>query len=206
MKEKSQILLIITHPFLMAVYAFIYVLFGMDFALYEWSNALLILAYFAIALVILPLITLFLMYKMNVFKSWLMETKEDRIYPLIVMTLFYGITFWMLNDKPLFYMMKMVLVMGFAISIVSLLINFFWKISLHTLGLGSLMGFFFVLSILFMKPLWLPLILIVLVAGFVGMQRLYVKAHNPAQIYVGFIVGFSVSVLVFMLQYVMMLI
>lgn len=71
-------------------------------------------------------------------------------------------------------------------------ISIFWRISLHTIGMGGLLGFFFEL-ILHMHGTSIPLLLfpfLVVAAGLVGTARLYLQAHTPIQIFVGYIVGF----------------
>lgn len=73
------------------------------------------------------------------------------------------------------------------------IISFFWRISLHTMGMGGLIAI--QCSLLFIGSPFsniairlLPIIIII--AGLVGSARLYLEAHSPAQIYVGYVVGF----------------
>jgi len=43
------------------------------------------------------------------------------------------------------------------------------------------------------------LIVSILIAGFLASARLYTKAHNTAQVYLGFILGFLVMLLVILI-------
>ena len=60
------------------------------------------------------------------------------------------------------------------------------------LGIGGIVGVLFSLNILFGGLLQL-IILSVLFAGVLGVARLNEKAHNHAQIYTGFLVGFLIE-------------
>ena len=77
--------------------------------------------------------------------------------------------------------------------LVATIITFFWRISLHTIGMGGLLGFFTEMMITqaFDKSIMIPVFMLtVIIAGLVGSARLYLEAHTPAQIYAGYAVGF----------------
>ena len=77
-----------------------------------------------------------------------------------------------------------------------LLINLVYKISLHTLGWGALVTTIVIISIRLGIPL-LPFILItILLSGIAGYARLKQNAHNAAQVYLGYIAGVCVVILI----------
>lgn len=75
--------------------------------------------------------------------------------------------------------------------IVGAIINAFWRISAHMMGIGGVMGT--AMSVCFnvnkQNPFLLFMVLFIL-AGCLGVSRLYLGRHTPAQIYAGFIAGF----------------
>jgi membrane-associated phospholipid phosphatase len=77
---------------------------------------------------------------------------------------------------------------------ITLVISSFWRISFHTIGIGGILGLLFYLQVfqeLTYSSLAFTLIPItVITAGVIGSARLYLNAHTPSQIYVGYIVGF----------------
>jgi len=88
--------------------------------------------------------------------------------------------------------------MGMAILVLlAMVINLFWKISIHTLGIGSVSGTFFGISILLQTNLFPLIAALILLSGVVGWARLRLNAHNEAQVYTGFAVGFFVMVVLF---------
>lgn len=72
----------------------------------------------------------------------------------------------------------------------SLIITFYWKISIHMVGIGGLAGGLLAFAFMLGLDIHLLMSLIFAVAGLIGVARLYLKAHNPAQVYAGFMLGF----------------
>ena len=73
--------------------------------------------------------------------------------------------------------------------ILSLLINYITKISIHMVALGGLFGTFIGFDLALRLDLRALLSVIVLVAGITGFSRLRLKAHTNGQIYGGFLLG-----------------
>jgi membrane-associated phospholipid phosphatase len=84
--------------------------------------------------------------------------------------------------------------------LLGLLVNLFYKISLHTLAWGAAAASLSGLSIKMM--LGIPGIVAgtVLIAGLAAWARLKLNAHNPSQVYLGFIAGVTlIMILTFVL-------
>jgi hypothetical protein len=77
--------------------------------------------------------------------------------------------------------------------LLTLLINFRWKISMHMIGVGGLMGLFYAFGRYFHFPSLPILIALSFVSGLIAAARLYRGAHSPAQIYLGFGMGFMLE-------------
>ena len=60
-------------------------------------------------------------------------------------------------------------------------------------GIGGLLGLLYVFSQQLHFNILLTLVLVAIVAGALGSARLAISNHVPAQIYAGFILGFSVE-------------
>ncbi len=84
--------------------------------------------------------------------------------------------------------------------ILVLVINLFWKISSHTTAIGALLGTIIGTSYFLEMYLINWILLITLISGLVGFARLKENAHSPLQVYAGFIVGFTVMCLLFLIQ------
>ena len=93
--------------------------------------------------------------------------------------------------------------LGITISLLVLtVITFFWKISAHSVAIGGVLGLFFGLSIGVGNAALLYQILgTVILSGGVMTSRLYLDAHQPAQIGAGFILGFALNFFTIVLFY-----
>jgi len=78
----------------------------------------------------------------------------------------------------------------------ALIITFFWKISLHMAGISGVIGGLLILSIKFGLGISPFLLIAIVAAGFVASARLYLNAHNPSQIFVGFAIGFIPMIII----------
>ena len=74
------------------------------------------------------------------------------------------------------------------------IISKFWKISLHLLAIGGVVGVFIALQIIQGRVLHLLLIFILLSVT-LGVARIKQKAHNHTQVYMGFLLGMSIEVI-----------
>ena len=79
------------------------------------------------------------------------------------------------------------------------IINLKYKISAHMVGIGGLLGSLIVVSYVLKYNAVPQLSVLVLLAGVIATCRLYLKAHEPKQIYSGFFLGFLTQVSVFLL-------
>ena len=83
------------------------------------------------------------------------------------------------------------LLLGAAASVVlAILINLKWKVSIHMIGIGGIVGMFFGMSTFLLIDLRMPILIALVVAGIIGTARLSMGAHRPSQLYLGFLVGF----------------
>jgi membrane-associated phospholipid phosphatase len=84
------------------------------------------------------------------------------------------------------------MLLGAAISIfIGFFINIFLKVSLHAIGVGS----FFAVTLIILKysdyNLTLLIIGSIIVAGVVGSARVALGAHEPKEVFLGYLVGFT---------------
>lgn len=154
----------------------------------------------------MPAIAVAIMKRLDLIGSLGLEDRLERTGPYIITGIFY---LWMFrnfltnNTIPTAYTS---FVLGGVIALfVAFFINIFSKISLHAVGMGGLMGMVIITLFLFSYGAFtvnLPatgsvqismisvLLLTILLAGLVGTCRLILKAHQPIDLYGGYLVGF----------------
>ncbi len=139
--------------------------------------------------VILPLALLpFFKYR-NIISSWSVDERSERIIPLAITTLLYLTTSFLIFRFPIPSFLKSFILAAFFLSLIVTIINLWWKISIHSLGAGALMALVLMLSFKLDSPLIWYLIPAVLAAGLVLSSRLKLNAHNPQQVWFGFLTG-----------------
>lgn len=84
--------------------------------------------------------------------------------------------------------------------IIGMLITFNWKISVHMIGIGGVIGIVTVLSKTGPEVLLYLLSVLIIIAGLIGFGRLQLKAHSLNQIIAGFLLGFSCEILILLIR------
>jgi membrane-associated phospholipid phosphatase len=153
--------------------------------------------WFTLALVltgtyIFPLLISFGLHKMGLIKTLEMHSRRERRLPYLVGAACYYVTALFLRQLPLPQEAFLYLMAAALIILLHVLSFSFFKPSAH---LASIAGFTALLvSISAHQHLaLLPYIsLSVLVAGFVGSARLFLKAHTPVEVALGYLSGLLV--------------
>ncbi len=189
--SAARILSILFHPLLMPVYGLVIIfsaptLFG--YMPYDIKRLLLLIVF--VNNVFLPLSLLpFFMYR-NIISSWTINKREERKIPLIMATILYAASSYIIFRFPLPSFLKSYIYSIFFLSLVSTVINFWWKISLHSIASGALIAIILVLSYRMYTPLTGYLIAAVIVGGGVLSSRLRLNYNSPQQVWFGFLTGF----------------
>jgi hypothetical protein len=150
--------------------------------------------------VLIPLVLMPYFRFRNIISSYHVDNRKERIIPLLTTSLLYFITSLIVFRFQISLFLKsFILAATFLIISVSM-INFWWKISLHSVGAGALTGIVIVLSLKSYTPLTWYLIPVILASGLVLSSRLRLNSHNPLQVWIGFLTGLF-SLILFLLAF-----
>ena len=194
--KLTQLISILLHPMFMPILALhltLLVLPSLAFTLSQ--NLLLIYGILIFSTMVLPLISIFWLMQKGKVSSLEMSNHKERSLPLFKTVIWMSFGYYLLQNL-LFYtpILKAELLGAILIILIAAIISKFWKISLHLLGIGGVVGVFIALQILHGDFLYL-LLLFILLSGLLGVARIKQKAHNYAQVYAGFLVGLSVELI-----------
>jgi hypothetical protein len=139
--------------------------------------------------VILPVMLMVLFRYRNVISSWTIGERRERTIPLITTTILYLITAYIVLRFPVPLFLKSFFIAAFMISLTATVINFWWKVSVHSIGAGALIALVIVLSLRMYSPLHGYLVAGIFVAGLIMSSRLRLNAHTVAQVWVGVLTG-----------------
>ena len=194
--KLTQLISILLHPMFMPILALhltLLVLPSLAFTLSQ--NLILIYGILIFSTMVLPLISIFWLMQKGKVSSLEMSNHKERSLPLFKTVIWMSFGYYLLQNL-LFYtpILKAELLGAILIILLAAIISKFWKISLHLLGIGGVVGVFIALQIMHGDFLYL-LLLFILLSGLLGVARIKQKAHNYAQVYAGFLVGLSVELI-----------
>jgi hypothetical protein len=132
----------------------------------------------------------FFRYK-NIISSWSLENRHERIIPLIITSVLYSATSYIIFSFPLPTFFKSFIFALLFISLTVTVINFWWKISIHSVGAGAFLALIIVLSVRINAPMSGYLISSVIGTGLLLSSRLELNSHNPGQVWFGLLTGFA---------------
>ena len=192
--QLSKLISIVLHPIfmpLLALYLTLKSIPSIAFAISQYLNYT-----YGIVIcctILFPLVTLFFLIKSGKVSSLEMSNHKERSLPLFRTVVWMLLGLYMLNNI-LFYapIIKAEIIGAILIMLIAAGISKFWKISLHLLGIGGVVGVFIALQIINGGVLYLLLIFILL-SGILGVARIDQKAHNHAQVYAGFLLGVCIE-------------
>ena len=201
-RQQANLISILFHPLLLATYLFItfvlvdpmLILPPVYTKIAQWLVVLVVwLTTFAI-----PALSLAMLKYTGNISSLKLHNRKERLVPFFYITLFYVFT--------AYYFSKQMMVTDLAAGIFVLtavmiffaaVITFFWKISVHSLGVGGIVGI--LLTIAYLIPessLKFILLVALIISGLVLSARLRLNAHLPSQVYFGFLLGLFVSFMI----------
>lgn len=169
----------------------IYLVTPMSFAQYEGKLSLVFIQ-IGLATIFFPLLVVALLKGLGFIQSIFMRSQRERIIPLLAtMMCYWWISHVFKNlDAPL---ILQVLLRGSYWSIIVLFIcSIFFKISMHTMAAGGMLGMLIVLMIISPVSMTIPLFAGILIAGISGTARLLLGSHTQFEIWSGYILGILV--------------
>jgi hypothetical protein len=151
------------------------------------------LAMVAVMTVAFPLTSTLLLLRAGILSDLQMHRKEERIAPFVMTLLYLTMTWYLLRQSPL-HPVALSIFAGIAVTLfLATVITFFWKISIHMVGIAGMLGVIAGISVKHALPLLPVIAMLIVLTGLLGTARLIAGTHAPAQIYAGTAVGFVIT-------------
>ncbi len=190
-KTIAGIISIITSPLIMPTYGMAISLWGTYLvfapAATRWQVLLLTFA----ATTMLPVIVIFVLSKAGIIKHPSLNDRNDRPYVYAAAAMAYlGVSFYLGRINSPQWLSMFMLAAAFT-AVVTMIVNFRWKISGHATSVGGLTAYTFFLcfrNITLHNNEWL-FVAAVLIAGAVMTSRLILERHTLGQVVAGFFNG-----------------
>jgi len=193
----AKLISVLFHPLFVPIYFVWFLLFIHPLAFIGFSSLqkFQTLVIVGINLTIFPLVSVLLLKALGFIESIYLKTQKDRIIPYIACGIFFFWAFTVFKEQTKYPMILVVFILGiFLASSAALLANIYFKVSMHAIGVGCLLGIF---AILFynnnLSMAW-PLALVLIVSGMVCTARLLLNTHTPRDVYVGLLIGIATQI------------
>lgn len=188
------------HPVFVPVYLVMFMVFADPYlfaGFSHWDRVKVVIQAF-VMFTFFPVVSVLLLRALNFISSFYLRTQKDRIIPFIACGIWY---FWIwyvwrnLPDYP-----KESVALTFAVFLASwfgLMLNITMKVSMHTIGMGTVLTFLFLHA--FRNPVdpGLYLTVGVLATGLVATARFIVSDHTAREIYTGLFAGAAAQLIAF---------
>ena len=193
----ANVVSIIFHPLFIPTYVMAFLLYQHTYAFLGFDERMNMLRLLSVIVstVLLPAFSIFLLWKLDFIRSIYLRTQRERIIPYAIALVFY---FWVwyvfnnLSDSPL--PAKQFLLGVFLGVCGAWMGNIWFKVSMHGIGVGGLMAFFLLQSMLYPSAVLLYLVIAVFIAGLVCTARFIAGGHTRAEVYAGLFIGMLAQV------------
>jgi hypothetical protein len=131
----------------------------------------------------------------NGVESWEKMPVQTLTYLISGVSYFAG--YYLISKLPVAGFFNAIFLAGTLVLVALALISLRWNISSHMTALGALFGVALSIMLRLGQHDMMLIGLILLAGGFTGYARLVMGKNNPAQVYAGYILGFSILFLIF---------
>ncbi len=160
------------------------------FAGYSSPGKIRVLLLVALNTIAFPGVTVLLLKGVGFIDSIFLRTQKDRIIPYIASMTFFFWAQYALREQPEIPRILVAFMFGvFIASAAGLIANIYFKISMHGIGMGGLVGIALVVMQQNTMLMTWPLSAALLIAGLVCTSRLLVSDHSNKEIYSGLVIG-----------------
>ena len=148
---------------------------------------------------IAPALVIYYFQKLGIISSLYVDDLAERRLPYLACIIIYALATYLFGWQlePIGELAPQIsIILGSVTVSLALMtvITLFWKVSAHATGIGGAITMLAGLMIRFGESsIFYPLLIAIVIAGWLLSARLYLNAHTPAQILVGFICGILVS-------------
>jgi len=184
------------HPIIFPLLGSVFYLFVLPRFISNERKIIILLLVF-IGTYLLPVFLLYVLKQLKMISSFHLPSIEERKFPLLLFTFLATLIgrllfkLALINDLAIYFIAG-----GFALLLVYFFLWMRLKVSIHTMGVGGLIGFILQLSLSYEQN-YLPVTaFLFMLFGVIANARLQLRAHTFKEVILGLIIGFIPQLLV----------
>ena len=142
-----------------------------------------------------PAVSIWVLHRRGYLSDLDIRNRKERALPFIIVLAYFIMTYALLVLSPALFipLVYLDMWMGLMASIgIALLITRWFKISMHMLAQGGVLGTVMAVQAMQMVPAWTLNGVLVFIAGWVGFARIDMGVHRHIEVYTGYLLGFIV--------------
>ncbi len=188
----AKIISYVFHPLFIPTYVFIFLMYQVPYEFAGITDYQLKLRLFSIfwLTAFFPAFAVFLLWRLKFSESIFLRTQKERIVPYIITMFFYWWMYYLsrnFSDQP--GVLKFFYMGIFLATVLGLILNNYYKISLHAMGVGGAMAAIILFAMYYQVPLGISISIATLITGIVCTSRFLASDHTNKEIYAGLFVG-----------------
>ncbi len=196
----AKIVSYVFHPLFIPTYVFIFLVYQVPYEFAGITDYQLKLRMFSIfwLTAFFPAFAVFLLWRLKFSESIFLRTQKERIAPYIITMFFYWWMYYLsrnFTDQPA--VLKFFYMGIFVATVFGLILNNYFKISLHAMGVGGALAAIILFAMYYQMPLGVSMSVAALIAGAVCTSRFLVSDHTNTEIYTGLFVGIGCQLLAY---------
>ncbi|MEI7472167.1 MAG: hypothetical protein WCJ85_07905 [Chitinophagaceae bacterium] len=192
LRIPAQVLSILFHPLFVPVYVVYFIIFVHPhyFSGFSTPDKAQVILIVLLNAVFFPLLSVLLLKGVGFIQSVFLHTQKDRIIPYMACSIFFFWTYHVFREQNQYPIVLTAFFFGILLSAsAALMANIYYKISMHAIGMGGLIGIGLVIMKSNTMLMTWPLCIALLIAGLVCTSRLIVSNHTNREIYMGLVFG-----------------
>ncbi len=164
-------------------------------SLFPWPFKLWILALVYLFTFCLPALGIFIYRHLHGWSSFELRKRHKRAVPYIINICCYLCLMHIFSVSHMPHFLTAIIGISLLIQCTCIIVNIWWKISMHSAGAGGVIGAIIAYSAIFnVNPIWW-LSLAILVSGCVMTSRMVLRQHTLGQVLGGTLIGIACGII-----------
>lgn len=194
--KAAEVLSVIFHPLFIPLYGLLIIYSSptlLSFIPFQLKRLMFILV--LANNVILPLAVAAILYARGAITTFNARDRKERVLLLSFALMMYTITAYLLVRMQAPNLFRAYFISIAVVTLITLLITTFYRISLHAAGIGGLLVLVLSMVVYYdISTVW-QLVSVLIVGGAVMASRIYLGAHTPSEVWTGLFAGALVMAL-----------
>ena len=192
LRVLARIFSYVFHPLFIPTYIFLWLTLRFPFAFEGITPITLFMRKITVfwMTAFFPAFAVFLLYQLKFIENIYLRSQKERIVPYMI-TMFFYWWMWYLSrnfaDQP--EVLRFFFLGIFFATIVGLIVNNFFKISMHAMGVGGALMFIILTAFYYHIYLGIDISVFIIVAGVTCSSRLLLDEHGNKEVYTGLFTG-----------------